>query len=257
MRFGACTGTPEQFPIIKKCGFDYAEIIFFLMANASEEEFSQWCRFAEESELPIEGSNCFVTTPWRLVGEKDLDGLLNYARNGFARLQKLGGSFAVIGSGGARRIPEGYTYTQAKEEFSELLCKLSPIAADHGITLCLEALNSAETDLITTVAEAADICRSIGQPNVACVADLYHMHRMDEPYSVLSEVGNLLHHVHIALPNRKIPKAADEAECRIMAKALHNCGYQGRITLEGILEPDFETGLRDFLPLKSVFSHSL
>jgi len=133
----------------------------------------------------------------------------------------------------------------------------SPIAADFWITLCLEALNAAETNLLNTVAEATDICRSIGHPNLACVADLYHMHRMDEPFSVLSQMGDALKHVHIALPNRKIPKSSDEAECRIMAKALHECGYQGRITLEGILEPDFETGLLDFLPLKSVFSNPL
>lgn len=253
MRFGACTATPEDFPTIKACGYDYAEIIFFLMANASEEEFAHWCRMAAESQLPIEGSNCFVTTPWRLVGGSDPDGLLNYARKGFARLQKLGGSFAVIGSGGARRIPEGYTYAQAKEEFCELLCKLGAIAADYGITLCLEALNAAETDFITTVSEAVEICRGIGHPNVACVADLYHMNRMNEPYSVLSETGDLLHHVHIALPNRIIPKASDEAECLPMAKALKDCHYQGRITLEGILEPDFETGLREFLPLKPLF----
>ena len=73
------------------------------------------------SGLPIlpECFNCFFPPDISLVGEKtDLRVIGAYAEKGLKRAAEIGGKVAVIGSGGARRIPDGYDPKTATNSFA-------------------------------------------------------------------------------------------------------------------------------------------
>ncbi len=101
-----------------------------------------------------------------------------------------------------------------------------------GITLGLEVVNRYETNLFNTAAQALDIVREIGEPNLGVHLDTYHMNieedDFDEPVRLC---GDKLVYVHIGESHRGY-LGSGNVDFATFFRALGECGYAGPIAFE-------------------------
>ncbi|RCG24992.1 hydroxypyruvate isomerase [Sphaerisporangium album] len=108
-------------------------------------------------------------------------------------------------------------------------------AARAGATVVVEALNSYENPdyPITSSAAALELADRTGAPNVAFLADLYHLHRMGEDVlTLIDSAAGRFGHVQIADdPGRGAPGSGVMPYDEIFRR-LDASGYAGHVGLE-------------------------
>ena len=243
MRFGVCCDS-SRFAELRKAGYDYGEMCLSAVAALSEEEFCRIKTEVEASGIAAEAFNGFFPGTMRLTGpDVDFHAIEVYAKAALRRASLLGGKIAVLGSGGPRRIPEGFDRGIAGAQFLRVLQICGKAAAENGMTVALEPLNKLETNIVNTVEEGAFFVRTANEAGVKLLADFYHVFREDEPLSHIADAGDVLVHTHLARANadRRMPQEEDMDTLRAWAEALSAAGYEGRLSLEG--------GFDDFVPV--------
>ncbi|GLW05060.1 putative hydroxypyruvate isomerase [Microtetraspora sp. NBRC 13810] len=104
-----------------------------------------------------------------------------------------------------------------------------------GATVVLEALNSHENTAypITSSAAAFEVIDEVGAPNLAFLADFYHLYRMGEdPVELVDRHANRFGHVQVAdAPGRGYPGSGEIPYERVLAR-LAAGGYRGNVGLE-------------------------
>ena len=257
MRFGVCCDK-EKFSTVKNAGYDYVELCIGSLAQITEEQFKELKASLNNFNLKAEAFNGFFPSNMAIVGENRLSDsqIAEHAKRGLSRAAKIGGEIAVIGSGAARNIPEGFDKNVAREQFMQVLHICGRAAAENGMKIAIEPLKKQETNLINTVGEGLQLIREMSDGNVGCLADFHHMYCEKEDFSVLLNSAPLLLHVHLARANddRRMPADEDEFDLVRYAKALKAAGYNNRISLEGSFEPDFKAVIEDVLPRLKVFN---
>lgn len=214
--------------IILSGGFDYVEASVGCLMELTEAELQR----AVENGLVVEACNCFI--PARFSIMKASDGLEEYVAEAMRRMHMLSCDTVVLGSGGARMIPENMPPEAAEEAFMRFLHICNRYGEKEKITVVLEPLNRQECNYMNQVSEGyAAVCRA-ALPRIRLLADAYHMGLEEEPFSVLSEVGDTLHHIHIAENRvRTYPGSVEKSDfLPSFAKALLASGYAGRVTAE-------------------------
>ena len=82
--------------------------------------------------------------------------------------------------------------------------RLADLAADHGITLCMEALNRFEGYMINTADECLAYVRAVNRPNVKVMLDTFHMNiEEDSLTDAIRKSGPLLGHFHVGEAKRR------------------------------------------------------
>ena len=115
MRFGCCVG-PDQIDVLARAGYDFCE----LPARAVlplEDDAAALPALRQIAAAPLrpEAFNALVPAELPMVGPRaDLEALRTYLRRAFGRMAQLGAEVAVLGSGGARRIPDGMPRAQQR-----------------------------------------------------------------------------------------------------------------------------------------------
>ena len=251
MRIGCCLiGSPFQltngrttseskldimvsgYETLMEAGFDYAECAVGQLLQLSDEELAEAARLHQNGRLTIESCNCFVPGTIPLTGETTGD-YLPHIREVYRRMQLVGGDTIVFGSGGARRIPEGFDRERAKAQLDDFMRTAAEIAREYNITIVIEPLNSAECNVILSTTEGADYARRVNHPNLKLLADIYHMSKENEPYEVLLNHADILRHIHVSeYPSHGYPGREDGVCVRQFADVLKQCGYDGRVTIE-------------------------
>lgn len=199
----------------------------------TDDQFDQAMIRFKESELPVYAVNIFIPGDLKLVGPdvREAD-ILDYSRVVFARCQRLGLKLIVWGSGGARRVPDGFDPVKAKQQFIAIAQKVSKLAKNYDIVLSLENLNHTETNFINTVAEALDVVIKVDQSNFKLCADIYHMLMEGEAPAILAKTGKYIVHCDIAEKEGRTPPGFHGDDFRPYLKELYKIGYQRRIVLE-------------------------
>jgi sugar phosphate isomerase/epimerase len=175
----------------------------------------------------------FLPRDLKVVGpDVNESALLDYARVVFQRCQRAGIQLIVWGSGGSRRIPDGFDRSAARAQFISLARKLGQLASEYGVVLALENLNSKETNFINTLAEAHSIVKEVSHPNIRLCADIFHMLREGESPKAIRKAGNLVVHCDIAENLDRSPPGTHGEDFTPFLIALRRTGYRGRITLE-------------------------
>ena len=183
--------------------------------------------------LPIPAVNVFLPRDLRSTGSAvDLERLRRYARTAFRRAREVGVRIVVYGSGGSRQVDEGFDRARAEQQFLEALRTVGPPAAEAGVTVVVEPLNSAECNLINSVTEGAEAVRAADHPHVMLLADLYHMLREDEGPDAIERAGGLIRHVHVAEEAERTPPGVAGDDFRPFLRALGRIGYDGAYSLE-------------------------
>ena len=111
--------------------------------------------------------------------------------------------------------------------------RLADLAADHGITLCMEALNRFEGYMINTADECLAYVRAVNRPNVKVMLDTFHMNiEEDSLTDAIRKSGPLLGHFHVGEANRRCPGPNGRFDWAAIGRALRSIGYAGGVIME-------------------------
>lgn len=229
--------------LTKAAGYDcLVENIQKIVApkNVSDKQFEDHKKILKGLAVPIYAMNIFIPGNHMVVGpDVNEDSVLAYTEQVFKRTQAAGIKMIVWGSGGSRRIPEGFDRVKAKEQFISIARKIATQAKLYDIVLALENLNSGETNFITTLDEAISIAKKVSHPNFRVCVDIYHMLKEEEPASVILEGKDYLVHCDIAEKEGRTPPGVSEYDFKPFLSALKAINYKGKIIIEAQWE-DFE-----------------
>lgn len=235
IRIGLCSSSATEWAAAKRAGFDYIEVGVRTIAEMDDVAYERAKAAAREVGLPIPVANLFVPTELRLVGpEADLEKVLVYARKALARVAGLGVKTVVFGSGGARKVPDGFARERAWQQLVTFGKRVAPEAARHGITIAVEPLRREETNIINTAAEGLRYVEAVAHPSFQLMVDLYHLATEHEDAGIIVEAAPHIRHFHIANPHGRVyPLTADEFDYGPFFRALRRIGYEGGISVEG------------------------
>ncbi len=202
--------------------------------SVSEEAFQKNVAFFRQMKLPVYAVNLFIPGDLKLVGPKvDEKAILAYVDSILYRLSQTDIRMIVWGSGGARRIPDGFDKEIATRQMIDIGKKIAAVAARYQIVIALENLNSTETNFINTVEEALYIVKKVHHPNLRLDADIYHMLKEGESPDILKKTKRYLAHVEIAEKEQRTAPGVTGADFRPYLRALHKIGYHQKIGVEG------------------------
>lgn len=177
--------------------------------------------------------NIFMPGDMKLVGpDVNEAAIVDYARGVFARCQRAGIDLIIWGSGGARRVPEGFDAAKARQQFIAVARKVSVVAKEYHIRLALENLNSTETNFINTVDEALRVVKEVNHPNFRLCVDIYHMLMENEPPAIIERTRDYLIHCDIAEREGRTAPGVHGQDFTPYLRALKKVRYRKLIVLE-------------------------
>ncbi|MCL5995673.1 MAG: sugar phosphate isomerase/epimerase, partial [Chloroflexi bacterium] len=229
MRFGCCVGTREQIDILARAGYDFCELPTSAVRPFDDDAVAlPALRELEQAPLRPESFNVLVPPQLPLAGPKvDHAALRTYLQRAFSRMVRLGAEVVVLGSGGARRIPDGTPRGQGLEQLAASLAVALEEANRAGITLALEHLNRKETNTFNSVAESQQFIEEtrfleeigfLAHHGMRLLVDLHHIEMEQEPLEHVIDAAPLIAHVHVADGGRRAPGVGG---------VIGPCGYSG------------------------------
>lgn len=233
-KIGVCSSIEKAVLLLDaKSAFLEVNIQDFFNPRESEAEFASKLKLAKQYSLPIYAGNCFFPGKMKLVGEQiDLSVILTYAEVTMKRAQIAGTKIFVLGSGGARNIPDGFEREKAESQFVGLCKQLAEIGKKYEIVLALEPLRMEETNFIHTVKEGLGIVKAVNHPNFRLLADFYHMACEGEDPHIIIEAAGKLCHCHIAEVELRSAPGVKGDDFTPYFEALKQINYKGAIALE-------------------------
>jgi len=236
------TAALERAAEVKAAGAGYLveSVGRFLMPEKPEAEFAPMLAAAQAAPLPVVGCNGFLRDPkLRATGpDADHPRVLDFAATAFRRLKQAGGEFIVFGSGGSRRIPEGFPKEKADEQFVALLSAMGPLAAKDGVSVFVEQLQQRECNYLTHLREVAHVVAQANHPNIRALADIYHMTNMGDTPADLERALPWIALMEIAEKEQRTAPGVTGEDFRPFFAVLARGGYRGRITIEGRWNPE-------------------
>jgi sugar phosphate isomerase/epimerase len=154
----------------------------------------------------------------------------------------LGAGTLVLLAGG---LPAGSKdLAAARAAAAEGVAALAPYAASRGVRLSIEPLHPmfcADRAVVSTLAQALDMCDEIGAPNVGVCVDTYHIWWDPEIYAQLARAGDRIHIFQVC--DFLVPIPADTllgrghvgdgvADIPSLARAVVAAGYDGPVEVE-------------------------
>ncbi len=239
MKFGCCTSLWEDEILqLAQAGADYAEVGFSgSLPDRTLDQVRERAAQLESAGIQVETMNVFFPGTLRLTGlDADFAQVDRYLTENLPKAAALGVKVVVFGSGGSRRVPEGFPQEEAFAQLAELGREhIGPALEAYGITCCVEPLNARECNILTTSREVFDLVRRADHPCFQLLIDLYHFDLAQEALSEIGQYQQHLRHTHIASAknNREIPMPGDGENYAGFFQALKNIGYTGRMSLEG------------------------
>lgn len=231
---GVCTSLSNH-ALLRESGYAFVEesVGGLLVPDQPEEKFREKLQILKTASLPVPVCRIFLPGSLPCVGPAvKQDALMTYAETVLRRAGEAGVLTIVFGSGGSRRIPDGFDPGKAREQLIDFLRQMLPIAAKHRVTLALEHLNRGETNMINRVRQAFEIVEAIDHPNLKILVDIYHMLRENEAAEEILRAGRYVHHCHIAEPEKRAAPITMKDDFRPYFSALKKAGYRGRLCIE-------------------------
>ena len=126
----------------KAAGFDYVELGTSEIAALSDADFDAALERVKQVGIPTPNANLFLPGSIRLTGPQatDPEQQMAYVKKAFARLNRLGVKILCFGSGGARRVPDGFPKEDAFKQLVDFGKRIAPEARANGITVVIEPL---------------------------------------------------------------------------------------------------------------------
>ena len=127
-------------------------------------------------------------------------------------------------------------HSTSREDKDALLLEELPELADfaraNDVLLMLEPVNRFETNYMTSLRHATDICKKINRNEIGITADFFHMQieELDPAASILT-ARKWLSHIHVA-ENTRVEPGPGSLDFSSGFKALHKIEYEGFIVVE-------------------------
>jgi sugar phosphate isomerase/epimerase len=202
--------------------------------SLSEEQFKLNLARIKKAKCKVFLCNIFFTGKIKIAGPAvDNARVVAYADSVFSRAQQAGIPVIVLGSGGARRIPEGYDAQKAQADFVVLCRQLAVAAQKHKTMIAIESLQASETNFLTTLKSAADVVRAVNHPNFKLNADIFHMMRGGESPQSIIDAKDIVVHCEIAEKQKRSFPGVQGEDFKPYLRALRKANYKGNIFIEG------------------------
>ena len=233
LQVGYCTSV-KNLAAAKAAGFDYVELATTEIAAMSDAEFETTMHTAAAVGLPTPASNLFLPATLKVTGpDVDVDRQVAYVTGAFERLARLGVDTVVFGSGGARRVPDGFARDAAFRQLVEFGRRVGPLARARGVTVAVEPLRHEETNIVNSAAEGLDLVEAVNDAGFQLMVDFYHLASEHEDPRIIERARGHVRHLHMANPaGRVFPRAADEFDYEPFFASLRAIGYDRRISVE-------------------------
>jgi sugar phosphate isomerase/epimerase len=205
----------------------------FSPKNVSDEEFKRKLAMIKASKIRLIGVNVFMPGDMKLVGPAvDEQRILAHATTIFERCTAAGVKMVVWGSGGARRVPDGFDPVTARDQFIDIARKVSAIAKKYGIMLAFESLNSTETNFINTAEQALQLVIDVNHPNFRLNIDFYHMLMEGEGPSIIEKAGKYVVHCELAEKEGRSAPGVHHQDFVPYFQMMKKIRYKGRVIIE-------------------------
>ena len=249
MRIALCNEVLAGMPLERQCeyaarlGYDGLEIAPFTLSASPEKisaaEAAKIRATVEASGLVVTGLHWLLVKPEGLsltdpdtaVRARTIEVMIRLT----ALCAELGGAVLVHGSPKQRQIAPGETHALALARLQDGLAQVASAATKAGVIYCIEPLSRNETALVNTVAEAAELVRSIDQPGLRTMIDCSAA-GLTETCPIPSLIDRwlptgLIAHIQVNDPNRRGPGQGEMKFAPILA-ALKRHDYAGTIAVE-------------------------
>ena len=233
VQVGICTPLKDV-DAAKTAGFEYLELGTTELATLSDADFDSALGRIRQLGLPVPVTNLFLPATLKVTGPAiDRDEQTRYVQKAFARLSRLGTGIVVFGSGGARRVPDGFSPDEAFKQLVEFARRAAVEAGTHNITIAIEPLRRQETNIINSAADGLELVKAVDHPNFQLMIDFYHLASEREDPAVVLTAREHIRHLHMANPQGRVfPQAWDEYEYAPFFANLRRIGYDKRISVE-------------------------
>ena len=221
---------------VKELGFDVLEVACGGFHLEGKETFKELKKAADDNGIILTGG--YGPRPEHNLASSDsavVEGALKFYADIFEKMELAG----IDRIGGALysywpvNFAAGFDKDADFERSVAGMRRLADIAADHGITLCMESLNRFEGYLINTAEEDFNYVKAVDRPNVKCMLDTFHMNIEEDSFEeAIKATGSLLGHFHVGEANRKPPFAGGRMPWESIGKALKEVGYEGYVIME-------------------------
>lgn len=205
----------------------------FSPIKVTEQQFQEKLSSIKKLKTPLFAVNLFIPGELKVVGPAvDEVAIMAYTEKVLQRCKTANVKMITWGSGGSRRLADGFDPLKAKEQFIYIARKVAAQAAQYNIMLALENLNSTETNFITTLHDALDVVKKVDHPNFRLCADIYHMLKENEDPSIIEKGNGYIVHCELAEKEKRTPPGTRGDDFRPYLKALKKIKYKGKIILE-------------------------
>lgn len=151
-------------------------------------------------------------------------------------------------------LEPGVSHEQAADWLIPALNRLGTYASVRSVGIVIEPVNRYESNLVSTLHDAARLIHRLDVSNVGILADLFHMNIEEADIAgSIREAGALVRHVHLADSNRRAPGMGHTDFAPIVA-ALNDIGYDGWVSVESFPLPDRDTAARAAVSAYSLFA---
>lgn len=231
----------EQCRTLKSAGYEGIEIAPFTLApdpvDISPEQRHQYRRIMEDEGLKFAGLHWLMVSPKGLhvtTPDKELrDRSWGHIRNLIDLCADLGpDGVMVFGSPQQRSTTGGLTRAEATRNYIEGLAAVAPQAEQRGVTVLVEALPAAQSDVVQNLAEAVAIVQEINSPAIRTMFDTHNAVDEREPHPALVErYFEYIRHVHVNEMDGRYPGTADY-DFGALFETLIRLGYRHWVSLE-------------------------
>ena len=246
MKFALCNEVFEGWTwadtvrTIADAGYDGVEIAPFTLADSvtdlSPADRKEIRRQAEDVGIEVVGLH------WLFVSPKGLHTTIDdaavrqrttvYLQELVRTCGDLGGKVMIIGSPKQRDVREGVPYVVAWRRFVDVIAACLDLAAERGVTLCMEALPADQTNFCTTLDEAVKMVREVNHPHFQTMFDVHNARLETEPLSdLVRRQLPYIRHVHVNEMDGSYPGAGDFDFGSIL-RVLEQEGYAGYVSAE-------------------------
>ena len=249
MRIALCNEVLRGMPLERQCeyaaalGYDGLEIAPFTLSDFPERitaaEATKIRGIVEASGLVVTGLHWLLVKPEGLsltdpdaqVRGRTIEIMIRLTM----LCAELGGTVLVHGSPAQRQIAHGESHAVALARLRDGLAEAAVAAAKADVIYCIEPLSRQQTALVNTVAEAADLVRSIDQAHLRTMIDCSAA-GLTETDTIADLIDRwlptgLIAHIHFNDANRRGPGQGEMKFAPILA-ALKRHRYAGTIAVE-------------------------
>jgi D-psicose/D-tagatose/L-ribulose 3-epimerase len=245
----------ESIETLKALGFDYIELPLTSLMSLDEAAFADLENRIKASDLPCESCNNFLPSDVRVTGPNvNSQRIAAYIEPAFRRASRLGVKVIVCGSCGSRSLPLGYSPGKAWAQMVSFLRTANKTAADHGITIAIEAINREECNFLNLSSDGLRLAKDVNCSNIKLLVDYFHWALEKEGTDVLLAAGDYIRHIHVGRPEGRVfPKASDPDDYGKFFGSLRKLKYHHRISIEAKTRDLKQDGAESLALLRGFF----